>query len=182
MDYETEKLKLERTRLELEKIKELVKLNESKQTINNTTINADKVIINYLSIGNENLEPLTIDLLKRIANNPKEAFTNFGIKALYFNPSFPENQIIKPKPNINSKKVTFYDGNKWSKLPIDTVSENILNGLSKSVDRKFRELSNVKELDRPYDQVCNFISDNIDDSKVITDLITEVNKNIPVNN
>ena len=79
IDLEREKIILEREKIALRRMEllvELKKMGESKTT-GDININIDKAVINILSIGNENLDPLNFDNITRITRKKREGFTDY---------------------------------------------------------------------------------------------------------
>jgi len=138
-DLEKQRLKLEQSKIDLQKIELLIKLKEL-DIKNKPDINIEKVIINILSIGNENLDCLNLDMISRIIRKQREGFTNLGIKTLYFNPKYPENVIFKLKDNPNARTMLFYNGNtnNWDTIPIAMGGQKALDGLVDAMKRQFK--------------------------------------------
>jgi len=191
LDERDSHTKLKIAKIELEQAKILLKIEELKSTrntaqssllvnnINNiNNVNTNTVIINYVTIGNENLEPLSREVLQTMSIKPKESFTNLGIEQLYFNKHFPENQIIQA-PNPASKNVKLYNGVTWLPTPKEEAAQIILSGLVESVKRTFKLLPrDDKEIDQMFNKIYHFIYDQIEDSSISPKLILEVEKNM----
>ena len=162
--------------IELEHAKILLELEKLRSSKNN--INIDKVTVNVISIGKENLDALDQGMLRTMSFRPKDAFTDFGIKQLYFNKRFPENQLIQAK-DPTSKRVKIYDGITWTPILKEEAAEQILIGLVEAVKRRFKELpKDNQELDVMFDHICNYIYDQIEDSDMRPGIINEVVKNM----
>jgi len=173
---------LERARVLL-KIKELeVKARMQPQTVINnpkiTNINAKKIVVNYLGLGNENLAPLTSELLAQSSQNFREAFTSTIIQQLYFNPNYPENFILKPPKQSISGTLPFFDGKSWIETPIEKIAPCIISSASNATEKKFRELKDNRELDDPYERFCKFNTHYIDSTRGLSKLVDIFTKNL----
>ena len=177
------RLENEKDRIDLEKSKiknkTLIKLKANKQNIQNTTNNTININnVNLITFGNENLEPLQKDVLCHIYREPEHGFTNYGIRELYFNRDYPENQIVKAK-YPHSNKAEYFNGEYWCVSKKKDIAEKLLNGLVDGVKKRFKELPlDDKELDQMYDKIADYISDEIDDASIFPRLVNLVSEHI----
>ena len=192
-DFDLSKMTQENIKLLLEvKLKELsikeqdnavlLSKREQKHIINvisnNNNNNNNNTVVNLVSFGDENLEPLKKEVLNRISCGLEKGLTDYGIRELYFNPDCPENHIVKA-PYPYSNKAEYFNGEHWCVSKKSEVAEKLLSGLVEAIKKRFKELpKDDQDLDRIYDITMNYVGDNIDDSTIFPKLVNLVGQQL----
>jgi hypothetical protein len=97
---------------------------------------------------------------RRKAKGDKKGTSPLGIRELYFNGDYPENNIVKAK-YPHSGKAEYFNGEYWCVSKRGEIAEKLLNGLVESVKKRFKELPlDDNELDGMYDRITEYISDS----------------------
>lgn len=154
---------------QLLEIKQILKDNEKnskKESIFNQQINNYTQINNYMDVkknafGEENVDHLTNNLLDKVIKNPQMGIIRL-IKAIHFDPKFPENMNVK----MNNKKEPYldvYDGEKWEKKDKTQTIQNLLVS-KKDIMDDFYDLQTEKDL------VGDFLKENYEQFSDLLDL------------
>jgi len=152
---------------QLMEIKQLLKnkeKNSNKETVYNQQINNYTQINNYINkkaFGEENVDHLTNNLLNTVIKNPQAGIIRL-IKAIHFDPKFPENMNVK----MNNKKEPYldvYDGEKWEKKDKTQTIQNLLVS-KKDIMDDYYDLQTEKDL------VGDFLKENYEQFSDLLDL------------
>lgn len=171
--------------IDFEKSKYIIKIR-AKPNIhiqNNSTNN--NTIINFVTFGQEDISVFQRDNLEKISQNTEKWLTDLGIRKLYFNPEFPQNNIVRSKFQ-NSNKGEFFNGKFWQTSPKTEIAEKMLEHLVLSINRSFRTYPlNDQHIINIYPDYAEYVGDYIDDEienakhvKYISDNLTNMSKQL----